>query len=122
MPRSSIALRLLALTVTLAAAACSRTESPTGRGAPAHAPNTVIVDGQGFHPASISAPAGRPLRLTFRRTSDDGCGQQVVFPSLRLQRDLPLNTDVTVDVTAPAQGSLAFTCGMGMLRGAVVVQ
>ena len=111
----------LILVTALAAAACSRSEAPARPGAAA-ARYAVLVDAQGFHPASVSAPAGSSVRLTFRRTTDQGCGQQVVFPSLRMQRDLPLDTDVAVDVTVPASGSLAFTCGMGMLRGAVVAQ
>ena len=62
------------------------------------------------------------MRLVFTRTSDEGCGQQLVFPTLGIRRDLPLNRAVTVDLTMPATGSVAFTCGMDMLRGSVVVQ
>lgn len=80
----------------------------------------VTVDGTGYHPSSISAPPGKPVRLTITRTSDEGCGQQIVFPSLNIRRDLPLNQAVTVEFTMPASGSVAFTCGMDMLRGSIV--
>jgi plastocyanin domain-containing protein len=80
----------------------------------------LTVDGTGYHPASISAPSGKPVRLTITRTSDEGCGQQIVFPSLNIRRDLPLNQAVTVEFTMPASGSVAFTCGMDMLRGSIV--
>jgi plastocyanin domain-containing protein len=83
---------------------------------------SITVDGDGYHPESVSAPAGKPARLTFTRTSDEGCGQQLVFPALGLRKDLPLNEPVSVDVTMPESGSLAFTCGMDMYRGSVVVQ
>jgi plastocyanin domain-containing protein len=124
MQRSRFALRVVALAATLAASACGRTDPPPRASASPTpgAPYTVVVDAQGFHPPTLNAPAGQTVRLTFRRTSDEGCGQQVVFPTLHLQRDLPLNTDVAVDITVPPQGSLAFTCGMGMLRGSVVAQ
>ena len=80
----------------------------------------LTVDGTGYHPSSISAPPGKPVRLTITRTSDEGCGQQIVFPSLNIRRDLPLNQAVTVEFTMPASGSVAFTCGMDMLRGSIV--
>ena len=80
----------------------------------------LTVDGTGYHPSSISAPAGKPVRLTITRTSDEGCGQQIVFPSLNIRRDLPLNQAVTVEFTMPASGSVAFTCGMDMMRGSIV--
>lgn len=81
----------------------------------------ITVDGEGYHPEEIKAPAGQPARLKFTRVSDGGCGQQVLFPSLKLQRDLPLDREVVVDITMPASGRLEFTCGMGMLRGTLVV-
>lgn len=98
--------------------------APSGEHA-GHAPArqlSVTVDGQGYHPASLTAPAGEHVRVTFKRTSDDGCGQQLVFPTANIRRDLPLNQPVDVDVTMPASGSLTFQCGMGMLKGSLVVQ
>jgi len=70
----------------------------------------------------VSATPGEALHLVFTRTSDEGCGQQLVFPDLGIRRDLPLGTPVAVDVTAPATGALSFACGMDMLRGSVVVR
>lgn len=81
----------------------------------------ITVDGSGYHPSSIKAPAGKPARLIFTRTSDEGCGQQLVFPAQGIRKDLPLNQPVTVDITMPASGNVAFTCGMNMLRGSIVV-
>lgn len=82
----------------------------------------VTVDEKGYTPSSLSAPAGQKVRVTFKRTSDVGCGQQVVFPALKIQKDLPLDKAVSVDLTMPASGSLGFQCGMGMYKGAVLVQ
>ena len=96
--------------------------SPPGAAAPSTGPIAVRVDASGYHPASVHAPAGKPARLVFTRTSDEGCGQQLVFPTLGIRKDLPLNQAVAVDLTMPASGSVAFTCGMNMLRGSVVVQ
>jgi plastocyanin domain-containing protein len=82
----------------------------------------IRVDADGYHPAEANAPAGRPVRLVFTRTTDEGCGQQVVFPELGIRRDLPLNEPVAVDIEMPASGRVSFTCGMAMYQGAVVAR
>ena len=83
---------------------------------------TVQVGAAGYAPSEVAAAAGEEVRLVFRRTSEEGCGQQLVFPSLGIRRDLPLDEPVTVDITMPSTGIVAFTCGMGMYRGSVVVR
>ncbi len=82
----------------------------------------VEVGASGYNPSEVSAASGEEVRLVFTRTSDEGCGQQLVFPELHIHRDLPLDEAVPVDVTMPASGTIAFTCGMGMYRGSVVVR
>jgi plastocyanin domain-containing protein len=81
----------------------------------------VKVDAVGYHPEESRAPANQPVRLILTRTTDEGCGQQVMIPSLKIKRDLPLNKPVSIDFTMPASGKLTFTCGMDMMRGALVV-
>jgi Cu+-exporting ATPase len=56
------------------------------------------------------------------RTSDKTCGTEVVFPSLNIKRALPLNEAVTIEFTPTKMGDIAFSCGMNMLHGTVVVQ
>ena len=90
--------------------------------APADGRVPVRVDGEGYHPATIRARAGQAITLVFTRTTDETCGQQLVFPTQNIRRDLPLNQAVEVPVTVPATGSLAFTCGMNMYRGQLAVQ
>jgi plastocyanin domain-containing protein len=82
----------------------------------------VSVDGSGYHPAELSAAPGQLVHVVFTRTSDEGCGQQVVFPDLGIHRDLPLGEPISVDVTMPATGRVSFTCGMSMYRGAIVAR
>lgn len=119
------ALRLL-FPLLLLTAACDRGSSSTtptpASSATATGALAVTVDASGFHPASLTAKPNAPVHVTFTRTSDEGCGHQIVFPTLDLRRDLPLNQAVAVDFTMPVSGSLAFTCGMGMLRGSIVAQ
>lgn len=82
----------------------------------------IQVDAEGFHPATVKAPPGKNVRLVFTRTTDAGCGKEVVVPDASIREELPKDVAVNVDLVAPAKGELAFSCGMGMMKGAVVVE
>ena len=82
----------------------------------------ILVTEKGFEPERVSLKAGSPARLTFLRTTDKTCGTEVVFRSLDIKRDLPLNQPVAIDFTPAKTGDVAFACGMNMLTGVVVVQ
>ena len=82
----------------------------------------IAVTEKGFEPDRISLRAGTPAQLTFVRTTDKTCGTEVVFPSLGLKRALPLNEAVVIEFTPARTGEVAFTCGMNMLKGVVVVE
>lgn len=96
-------------------------KKPARKKAAAH-PKTVkvTVNKDGFNPSSISAEEGSPLTLVFTRTSKEGCGTKVVFPSLNISRNLPVGKAVTVKITPDKSGEIAFTCGMGMMKGTIV--
>ena len=68
------------------------------------------------------ARGGTPVALMFTRISEESCAKEVVFPSLNIRKELPLNQAVQVTFDMPASGAVAFECGMGMLKGSVVVQ
>jgi hypothetical protein len=80
----------------------------------------VEVTSAGFQPSRIEAGGGRAL--VFRRTTDNTCATSVLFPALGIEKPLPLNSDVAVDLPPGATGELAFQCGMGMDRGKVIVR
>lgn len=105
---------------------CKRhpTQTPAAEQAPIPwtTSTTVTVNGSGYHPAAISAAANSDISLTFLRTTDECCGQQLKIPSDGRTIDLPLNQRVVVNLHTPASGRLAFTCGMDMYRGAIVVR
>jgi RND family efflux transporter MFP subunit len=82
----------------------------------------IVVNEQGFAPAKVSLRAGTPARLTFVRTTEKTCATEVVFPSLKVKRALPLNEPVMIELTPSKTGDIAFVCGMNMLKGVVVVQ
>ncbi len=114
--------RSLALALVTFLAACSSgasTQAPPDDGRRSIA---VEVGARGYTPSEVTAAAGEPVRLVFTRTTDEGCGQQLVFPDLDIRRDLPLGEAVPVDITMPSSGRVSFTCGMAMYSGAVVVR
>lgn len=81
---------------------------------------TIIVDG-GYSPAKVVLTQGVPATLTFKRINDAGCLDQVHSESLHFSEDLPLNESRTVTVDTSQAGEFAFSCGMDMFFGKVVV-
>ena len=82
----------------------------------------VIVDDVSFDPQRLTVRAGVPAQINFTRISDKTCATAVVFPSLNIRKDLPLNSPVTIAFTPDKAGEIAFACGLNMLHGTVVVQ
>ena len=82
---------------------------------------TITVDG-GYSPAAVRVRAGQPVRLVFDRRDRGGCSEEVVFPDFGIRRFLPTGERTTIELTPPAPGRYAFTCGMSMLRGTLVAE
>src|SRR5262245_47547426 len=70
----------------------------------------VVADGKGFTPSSIEAKKGESLTLEFTKTSDKTCTDSVVFPELKLERQLPLNKPVSVTIPTEEARTIAFQC------------
>ena len=81
----------------------------------------IRVDKNGFSPSSIEAEAGHKLNLVFNRADKNNCGNVVVFPKLKIRKNLPVGKDVIVSFTPTEAGQVTFTCGMGMMKGSIVV-
>ncbi len=81
----------------------------------------IRVDKDGFSPSSIEVEAGHKLNLVFNRVDKNNCGNVVVFPKLKIRKNLPVGKDVIVSLTPTEAGNITFTCGMGMMKGSLVV-
>ena len=81
----------------------------------------ITVDKNGFSPSSIEVEAGHKLNLVFNRADKNNCGSVVVFPKLKIRKSLPVGKDVIVSFTPTEAGNIAFSCGMGMMKGSIVV-
>lgn len=83
---------------------------------------TVTLTDKGYQPASLKLQRGVPARVTFVRRLEETCGTEIMLPAYNIRRALPLNEPVVVEFTPDKAGEFNFTCGMGMLRGTVIVQ
>ena len=81
----------------------------------------IEVTRHGYEPGSITLKRNVPVRITFRRTVEGACATEVVFADYGINRALPLNQDVVVTFTPHKSGEFAFTCGMNMHRGKLIV-
>lgn len=81
----------------------------------------ITVKG-GYSPDVIVVQAGRPLRLNFQRQETALCSEQVLFPDFNKQATLTPFKTVSLEFTPEKPGEYGFQCGMGMLRGKLVVE
>ena len=84
-------------------------------------PIRIEVSSKGYTPKTIGVKKGKPVALEFHRADSDNCGEKIVFPSLKLERDLPVGEKVLIEITPEKAGELKFTCGMDMFRGKLLV-
>jgi plastocyanin domain-containing protein len=115
----------LVLLVLSASPACHKDE---GSGAPKPVVAVgdqviaVTADERGFTPAAVETQHGSKLTLRFTRTTDATCADKVVFPEAGIERALPLKQPVDVVVPTDTARTLAFQCGMGMFKSAVLIR
>ena len=83
---------------------------------------SVEVSSKGFEPARLTIPANRKTQVTFLRTDAQNCANEIVFPQLGIRKPLPPGQTVLIDLPPSTPGELRFACGMGMYKGALLVQ
>jgi plastocyanin domain-containing protein len=81
----------------------------------------VRVEG-GYAPSRVRLRAGRPSRLVFDRREDSSCSEEVLIPDFGIRRFLPAHQRTGIDLPPVRPGTYEFICGMGMLRGSLVVE
>ena len=71
---------------------------------------------------AATVKAGQPVALTFFLKSDAACGNTVVLPAAKWKKTLKVGQKATVVYTPTKTGPLAFQCGMGMMKGSLLVK
>jgi len=81
----------------------------------------ITVKG-GYSPDVIEVERGKPVQLSFYRDEEKSCSEELLFPDFHIRRDLPAFKTTLVELLPQQPGTFDFTCGMGMLRGHLVVK
>jgi plastocyanin domain-containing protein len=81
----------------------------------------VTVKG-GYSPDVIVVKQGQPVRLDFYRDETSSCSEQIILGDFGIVRDVPAFKTTPVEITPQKAGVFAFTCGMNMLRGKIIVE
>ena len=98
--------------------------APAKKAPTAKAPQKVLVTLPVDYKATPAATvkAGQPVALTFYLKSDAGCGNTVVVPAAKWKQTLKVGDKATVVYTPTKTGPLGFQCGMGMMKGSLLVK
>ena len=81
----------------------------------------IVVDG-GYTPNRIEIVEAQRVRLEFLRKDSSSCTREVIFPTLGIEKELPTNEVVTVELPPLRAGEYAFLCGMKMVKGSIIVR
>lgn len=99
-----------------------RSTAAVAAAAPGQVAEFVVRVEGGYSPNTIAVPLGSRVRLIFDRQEDNPCSEEVVLPDFGIRRDLPAFARTAVEFSANAAGTHQFACGMGMLRGSIIVK
>lgn len=75
----------------------------------------------GYDPESVILVQGVPAKLRFQRDEESECSEEIVIPDFGIKRTLPAFKTTTIDLQPEDVGEFPFHCGMGMMRGRIVV-
>lgn len=118
-------MRLLVALVALPllAAGCNKDKPDASKATgPLSGVVAVTADQNGFAPSAIRLKHGEPATLRFTRTTDETCADKVVFPELKIEKDLPRDQAVDIPIDTKEKKTLAFQCGMGMYKSSVTIE
>lgn len=82
----------------------------------------INVDDGVYQPAVIRAKKSNELHLEFMRKDQSACSQVVVFETLGISQELPINKPKIVRLKNLSPGIYPFSCQMGMYQGKLIVE
>jgi plastocyanin domain-containing protein len=111
-------LALACVSIALFAPACAKKHGVAPR-----AGNWVAISvtENGFEPAVVTVPAGKPVTLVVTRKTDRTCARDFVMAAKGIAQPLPLDEPVEIQLGPENSGDLGYACGMDMFRGTVRV-
>jgi len=87
-------------------------------------PDTAViaVTDEGFEPAVVVVPRGKPVTLIVTRRTDRTCATEMVFSAPERRYELPLEQPVRIELAEGVTDTLRYACGMDMYRGMIVAK
>ena len=82
----------------------------------------VIKVKGGYTPDVLVFEAGKPIRLNFIREETAACSEEVIFSDLGKKAILTPFKTIPVELEIDKPGEYDFQCGMGMLRGKLIIE
>lgn len=82
----------------------------------------VIKVKGGYTPDVLIFEAGKPIKLNFIREETAACTEEVIFSDLNKKATLTPFKTIPVELTIDKPGEYGFQCGMGMVKGKLIVQ
>jgi len=107
----------------------SEISSPSDQAAPKSSENSggkfqtveMHVTSRGFEPSTLTVKAGTPVRWVIQGDQVSGCTSRVIVPSFDISQNIRYGENV-VSFMPVQKGEIAFSCGMGMVRGKFIVE
>lgn len=82
---------------------------------------TLYVTSDGFVPANVHVPAGKPVTLHVTRKTERTCATELVMKAMNIRQALPMNEAVDITFTPDRAGDLRYACPMDMVAGTITV-
>ena len=85
----------------------------------------IMVTDDGYTPARVTIPRGKPVVLVFTRKSEKTCAVDVHFvlpDGTKIDHRLPLGQAVSVPLQIDRNAEIPYACGMDMVHGTIVVK
>lgn len=81
----------------------------------------IAVSLYGYTPGDVKVKAGIPVKMNFQKDFEGGCVSVFVMQDFKIQQSLSVGK-TTIDLKPDKPGTYAFSCGMGMYGGNLIVE
>jgi hypothetical protein len=81
----------------------------------------IHVLSNGYSPSNITLKLGIPVRLHFQKNVNGGCLSYLLINDLGIHLELHQGDNI-IQFTPKKQGTLTYTCGMGMYHGTITIK
>jgi len=82
----------------------------------------VIKVKGGYTPDVLIFEAGKPIKLNFIREETAACTEEVIFSDFNKKATLTPYKTIPIELEIDKPGEYGFQCGMGMVKGKLIVQ